>query len=147
MHLLARMPALAGFAVAATLVVTSPLLAETVKLGAKLDGSQETPKINTNGKGMAQVTYDTQSRKLNWTVVYSGLSGRPIGAHFHGPADMGKSAAVVVPLAGKLASPIKGSATLTTAQASDLLAGRYYINIHTPAHEDGEIRGQVEKGM
>jgi hypothetical protein len=52
-----------------------------------------------------------------------------------------------VPFEGSLASPIKGSATLTEAQAADLLAGKYYINIHTAAHKGGEIRGQVEKAM
>jgi hypothetical protein len=40
---------------------------------------------------------------------------------------------------------VQGSATLTDAQAADLLAGRYYINIHTAATPAGEIRGQVTK--
>jgi hypothetical protein len=40
---------------------------------------------------------------------------------------------------------VEGSATLTDAQAVDLLAGRYYINIHTAANPPGEIRGQVTK--
>ncbi len=38
-----------------------------------------------------------------------------------------------------------GSATLTDAQAADLTAGKYYVNVHTAAHPGGEIRGQVEK--
>jgi hypothetical protein len=40
---------------------------------------------------------------------------------------------------------IKGDATLTDAQASDLQAGRWYFNVHTTAHVDGELRGQVVK--
>ena len=43
------------------------------------------------------------------------------------------------------ASPIKGSATLTDAQAADLDAGKYYVNIHTAANKGGEIRGQITK--
>ena len=43
------------------------------------------------------------------------------------------------------ASPAQGSAVLTDAQAADLLAGRYYINVHTAANPRGEIRGQVTK--
>ena len=31
-------------------------------------------------------------------------------------------------------SPAEGSATLTDAQAADLMAGKYYINVHTAAN-------------
>jgi hypothetical protein len=50
-----------------------------------------------------------------------------------------------VPISGSLASPIKGDATLTDAQATDLQGGRWYFNVHTAAHKDGELRGQVMK--
>ena len=33
--------------------------------------------------------------------------------------------------------------SLTQAQAADLMAGRWYLNIHTAANPGGEIRGQV----
>jgi CHRD domain len=36
-----------------------------------------------------------------------------------------------------------GSATLTDAQAADLKAGKWCVNVHTAANKDGEIRGQV----
>jgi len=32
---------------------------------------------------------------------------------------------------------------LTPAQAADLLAGRWYVNIHTARYPGGEIRAQV----
>lgn len=147
MHLFSRVPALAGLAVSAVLLVSSPLLAETVKLAATLDGAQESPPVQTDGKGTAQLTFDTEAKKLDWTVEYSGLSGPAAAGHFHGPADKGANADVAVPFEGDLASPIKGEATLTDAQAADLLAGKYYINLHTAAHKGGEIRGQVEKAM
>jgi hypothetical protein len=34
---------------------------------------------------------------------------------------------------------------LTDAQAADLMAGRWYVNVHTAANGGGEIRGQVTK--
>jgi hypothetical protein len=45
-----------------------------------------------------------------------------------------------------LLSPILGSATLTAQQAAELTAGKWYLNLHTAANPDGEIRGQVELG-
>jgi hypothetical protein len=42
---------------------------------------------------------------------------------------------------------MKGSATLTDAQAKDLMDGMMYFNIHTAVHKPGEIRGQMEKAM
>jgi hypothetical protein len=65
-------------------------------------------------------------------------------AHFHGPAAPGANAGVALPIgAAGMASPAAGSATLNDAQVADLLAGRWYINIHTATHPGGEIRGQV----
>ena len=95
--------------------------------------------------GAGQFTFDTETKKLDWTVEYADLSGPAAAAHLHGPADPGQNAEVAVPFEGELASPIKGSATLTDAQAADLQAGKYYVNIHTEANKGGEIRGQVTK--
>lgn len=137
---------LSALAVSA-LLLAGPAFAEMVKMQATLDGQQQSPALDVPGKGTAEVTFDTDSKKLEWTVEYSDLSAAPAAAHFHGPAGKGENAGVAVPIEGDLTSPIKGEATLTDAQAADLLAGRYYINIHTPANKGGEIRGQVEKAM
>ena len=90
------------------------------------------------------MTYDTATKQLTWKVTYSGLTGAATMAHFHGPAEAGKNAPVVVPIPNA-ASGADGSATLTDAQAADFLAGKYYINVHTDANKGGEIRGQVMK--
>ena len=133
-----------GIAVIAILAA-STAFAQEMKLKADLTGAQEVPPVTTQGKGSAEVSFEPASKKLSWTVTYSGLSGPATAAHFHGPAEAGKNAGVAVPIPNQANSPVTGSATLTDAQAADLQAGRYYVNIHTAANPGGEIRGQVTK--
>jgi hypothetical protein len=142
-----RISVLSSALAVSALVFAGPAFAEMVKMQATLDGKQQSPALDVAGKGTAEITFDTDSKKVEWTVEYSDLSSAPAAGHFHGPAGMGENAGVAVPFEGDLTSPIKGSATLTDAQAADLLAGKYYVNIHTPANKGGEIRGQIEKAM
>ncbi len=113
-----------------------------VRLQGNMTGAQEVPAVNTAGTGTLEATYDKGTHILGYTVTYSGLSGPATAAHFHGPAGPGTNAGVVVPFPNP-ADPIKGETTLTDAQAADLLAGRWYVNVHTRAHPGGEIRAQV----
>src|SRR5580658_4983074 len=122
----------------------SPAWAETYTLIASLNGANEVPPNTTTGTGSLTATYDTTTKKLAWTVIYSGLTGAALAAHFHGPAAPGTEAPVEVPISVG-PSPLQGSATLTPAQEKDLLDGNVYINIHTQANPKGEIRGQVSK--
>ena len=134
---------LAGLAVAAILA-GNPAFAETLKFMADMKGASEVPPNDSAGTGMGDVTVDTETKKLTWTVTFSGLSGEPIAAHFHGPAEPGKNAGPVVDISGSLAS---GTADITDEQLADLQAGNWYLNVHTEKFPDGEIRGQVEKAQ
>jgi hypothetical protein len=132
-------------AIALITTVSEAAFADMVSFRADLSGSNEVPPNASAGKGTLDATYDTTSKQLTYTVSYSGLTGPATAAHFHGPAASGANAGVVVPVQGALANPIKGTATLTDAQAADLTSGKWYFNIHTAANKAGEIRGQVLK--
>ena len=134
---------LATLAIGAAVTFAGPAFAEKMK--ATLDGKSEVPPNASAGKGTADIDYDPASKKLTWKVTYSGLSGPATAGHFHGPADPDKNAGVAVPITNIATSPVEGSATLTDAQAADMMAGKYYINVHTAANPGGEIRGQVTK--
>ena len=121
--------------------------AAEINFKADLSGASEVPPVNTAGKGTATAGLDTTTKTLTWTVTYSGLSGPATVGHIHGPAAAGTNAGVLVPFSGSPASPIKGSATLTDAQISDLEAGRTYINLHTANNKGGEIRGQLVRAQ
>ena len=135
-----------GLAAVAALSAT-PAFAEVQTYKATLSGASHVPPVTTKGAGAITATYDTITRKLIWTATFADLTGPATAAHFHGPAATGANAGVVIPQKDGLASPMKGEATLTEAQASDFTAGRWYFNIHTDANKGGEIRGQMMKGM
>ena len=132
---------------AAHMAAIGALKAEMLHYKATLTAAAETPPTTSTGSGTLTATFDTDSKKLEWTAEYSGLTGPAVAAHFHGPAPVGKAAPIEVPLQAPLDSPMKGSATLTDAQAKDLMDGMMYFNIHTAANKPGEIRGQMEKAM
>ncbi len=132
-----------AFALGAAVLLTGPASAEKFK--ATLDAKSEVPPNASTATGTADIDYDPASRKLSWKLTYSGLSGPAMAAHFHGPAEPGKNAGVAVAIPNAGTSPAEGSATLTDAQAADLEAGKYYVNVHTAANPGGEIRGQVTK--
>jgi len=117
---------------------------ETFKV--PLTGAQQVPPVQTSGNGTADIAYDPATGVVTWSISYSGLTGPPTMAHFHGPAPEGKNGPVAIWLTKQgspAESPIKGEATLTPEQAQQFTAGNWYINVHTQAHPGGEIRGQV----
>jgi len=126
------------------LLTAVPAAGETIALKADMNAANEVPPGDSPATGHADATFDAATRLLSWTVTYSNLTGPAVGAHFHGPGEAGKNAGIVLPFA-TAASPIKGSSTLTEAQAADLLAGKWYVNIHTSNNPGGEIRGQMLK--
>jgi len=125
-------------------LAAAPVAAEKITLAANLSGANEVPPTTSAGKGTADVSYNTDTRELSWEVRVEGLSAPVSAAHFHGPGSTAENAGVVVPIAkAGDSSPFKGATTLTPEQADGLLAGHWYVNVHTANHPPGEIRGQV----
>jgi hypothetical protein len=131
-------------AAAATLLVVSAR-AETVSFHATMSGKAEVPPKTTSGAGTVEATYDTSTKKLDYNATWHDLSGPATAAHFHGPAGTEANAGVVIPWGANPTSPFKGTATLTDQQATDVLAGRWYANVHTAQNPGGEIRGQMTR--
>ncbi len=114
-----------------------------VAFTTQLRGANEVPANASTGSGSVDAVFDTSTNLLRWKVNYTRLSGPATAGHFHGPAAIGANAGVALGWASPVRSPMDGSATLTPAQAADLMAGRWYANIHTAAYPAGEVRGQM----
>ena len=132
-------------ALASSLLLGTTAMAETVTMKADLTGASQVPPVTTSAKGNLTSTYDTASKTLTWTGNVTGLSGDVTAAHFHGPAEPGQNAGVLIPAPGVKQGAFEGKATLNDDQAKALMAGRTYFNIHTAANPGGEVRGQVTK--
>jgi CHRD domain len=122
----------------------APASADMVNFKADMNAAAEVPPNNSKGTGTVTATYDTAAKKLSWKGSYKDLSGPATAAHFHGPAEAGKNAGVAIPIS-PATSPFEGSATLNDEQASALMAGNLYVNVHTAENKGGEIRGQLKK--
>lgn len=118
----------------------APAWAEMKTFQAELNGASVVPAVDTQAAGTAEVTVDTEAKTVTWKVTTEGLSGEPTAAHIHGPAAAGENAAPAIDLSAALA---EGSGEITDEQIADLEAGNYYLNVHTEANPDGEVRGQL----
>jgi hypothetical protein len=117
--------------------------ANLVALSTQLRAANQVPPNASQASGTVDAVLNRDTNLLRWKVNYTGLSGPATAAHFHGPAAPGANAGVVLPWPSPVTSPMEGSATLTPAQVAELVAGRWYANIHTAANPGGEIRGQM----
>ncbi len=132
---------------ALALLVPGAASAATIGLGATMDCMQANAGAGTcgaggSGNGTATITLDTDTNLLSWDISWSGLSATEILMHFHGPALPNQNAGVQVTL-DHTSNPSIGNQVISAGQATDLLAGLWYINLHTTAFGGGEIRGQV----
>ncbi len=107
---------------------------------ANLSGVQETPPNSSTATGSFIASYDSYTKTLTYSITYAGLT--PTAGHIHKGA-VGESGPVEFTLGSVTSSPITGVITLTDAQVMDLDKGLYYVNLHTTAYPDGEIRGQI----
>lgn len=117
--------------------------AHLAAFSTQMTGMNEVPPVATPATGRVDAVLDKNTRLLRWKISFTGLSGPATAGHFHGPAAIGANASIALPFKGAVKSPLEGQATLTPAQATDLLTGKWYVNIHTAAHPGGEIRGQM----
>ena len=118
-----------------------------------MSGAQVVPPNNSAATGSINASYDRQTKILSYTISWSGLTAAITAIHVHGLADAGYLALTPpVQVLSGYSTAVSGSYSGTlyidgsVIKENDLLAGQYYIDIHTnnPVFNiTGEIRGQI----
>jgi hypothetical protein len=116
-------------------------------LSGPASGTQERPNpVTTPATGNITGTYNKDTKVLDYTITWNGLTADPFAAHFHGPAGPEEIASPVVTIENfpmTASGTISDRDTLTAEMENQLLGGKWYYNIHTTTNPGGEIRGQV----
>ena len=88
----------------------------------------------------ATLTFVPSTGVLSYDVRISGLNGT--ASHLHGAAE-GQNGPILVGFQG---GPTRwtGTAVLTQEQATALLSGQTYVNVHSEVNPGGELRAQVQ---
>ena len=110
-----------------------------------LNGASEVPANASSATGNVIGTFNTTTNQLDLMVAFNGLAANATASHIH-KAAVGVNGGVVIGFSGVPAATSGSfaySGTLTAGQATDLLAGLYYVNIHNSTFPGGEIRGQL----
>lgn len=107
----------------------------------KLSGANEVPPVTTTASGEGTISI-ADDGTVSGSVMTKGVNGT--AAHIHMGAP-GKNGAVIVPLT-KEGDTYKApaGAKLTADQMSAFKAGDLYVNVHSAANPNGEIRGQLK---
>jgi CHRD domain/Bacterial Ig domain len=109
-----------------------------------LTGAQEVPAIDTSATAFAALTLDESASLMTLHVNTAGLDDAT-ASHLHS-AYGGVNGPIAIGLVQDGTNPahwFTEEQALDTAQMDALLAGATYVNVHTPAHAGGEVRGQV----
>jgi len=118
-------------------------LAQTTQT-VSMSGEQEVPPVSTGALGTATLTLDLPSREISGSIVVNGMTATM--AHIH-QGDVGVNGPIIVPMVqtGPNTWSVPQGAKLTESQAADFATGKLYVNAHSAANPNGEIRGQIRR--
>ena len=140
-HLYSFAPMRAVMAVALASIAGLPLAVSAGDATVSLKGDQEVPAVASpaEGAGGFSLAADgTFTGKIETTTLDGTV------AHIHEGAA-GKNGGVLITLVKNGAVwSVPPNTQLTDSQRSAFEAGDLYVNVHTAAHKNGEIRAQIK---
>ncbi len=123
------------------LMVDISSIHKPLKMKANLRGVYQNPKVITGASGYGVFYIDTEHNKINYNLDYMKLKGEETASHIHGFADKKNNAPVLFEL--PLGEHKEGFLMYDESQEASILSGKTYVNVHSTAFPNGEIRGQI----
>jgi hypothetical protein len=107
-----------------------------------LSGDQESPSVTTTASGMAAVTVNSAAKTAAVNVNTSGVN-TAMGTELR-TSIVGSSSLIATLVADNSTAGhwLNESVTLSAADITNFNSSRWYVNVSTPTHTSGEIRGQ-----
>jgi hypothetical protein len=98
------------------------------------------PVTGASGSGTATVTIRVNKGELSFTLTVSGLTN-VTAAHIHRVS----TSAIVVPLTAPTSGTSSGTVTVDKTLLKEIVAtpSAFYVNVHTSAFPNGQIRGNL----
>ena len=116
-------------------------LAQAKDVKVMLSGANEVPPVTTTASGEGTISI-ADDGAVSGSVTTKGVNGT--AAHIH-MAGTGKNGPVIVPLTKDGDTYKAGAgAKLTAEQMTAFKNGDLYVNVHSAANPNGEIRGQLK---
>jgi hypothetical protein len=134
-----------GIAIANATLVAGLFAAGTTlaaSITVKLTGAQEVPPVQTSASGTGTIMVN-DDKSISGSITTTGV--KATAAHIHEGAP-GKNGPVAVALEKKSDNEfaVPAGSKLSDAHYKALKSGNLYVNVHSDAHKDGEIRGQLK---
>ncbi|HEX5112172.1 MAG TPA: CHRD domain-containing protein [Saprospiraceae bacterium] len=119
-----------------------PEFGDNLILAAVMSGDDEVPAVTTDARGLATLYFDGDLTQAKINITATKLSGPITGVHIH-EGDVGTNGGVLFPLSNE-GNRVQGDVTnIPGLDLVSIINGATYVNIHTAANPDGEIRGQL----
>jgi len=125
-----------------TLLAMGVSVASAVDAKVVLSGGQEVPPVTTSAAGSGTITV-AADQSISGKITTTGIKGT--AAHIHVAAP-GTNGPVIVPLTkdGENGWAVGPGAKLQDAHYQAFKDGNLYVNVHSAANPNGEIRGQIK---
>lgn len=113
---------------------------------AELSASNQTTVTNSDGVGLANITFDINAKTVTWRIVHDDLTSPITGIHIHGPARVGQNGDPLIDLGtNALGSPITGTVEISDSNAEYMMLGWTYVLLKTQQYPAGELRGKIDR--